>query len=558
MGEHIVTKRQTLSGIAKQYGMNLNDLLKLNGLTMDQANKIQIGQKIKIKPTLSELSQPAEVRFTSKTSQAAEEWAQQQKQATERLALASRQATEAKRNNTKVEVSLKPQLISKTKDQAINLQKQLVAAGYDLGPYGIDGNFGNTSKKALAQAQADGYVLENGKLILPKKSTNTTEQQPQDNIAYVNLLGYKAFGVLPTGHAGVVVRDASGMNTYYDFGAKHTSKSGFARMNTNTSDQNTDYRKVELGRNLSDEELGRALGQYFPDNDEISFYWKSGNAQDATKYLNDRAKTNYNQYNSLTNNCSSEAECAMEAAGINFDGAVPSIDVPAWNTPENARHYKWSRSSSPEEAAKAQEFQENLNKLNQNAQALYDAEYKGKSAEEIRQLALAKSRDANTKPNTNFMTATDMMDEKKLKASRNATNSYSNCINTITGFFNPTQTVSSNISFTQTPGAYGFQEVSQEEAQPGDVGILHNEADHPYHAVMLDSKAGDGSWNLNYSNGDSAYRHGRNISAFKDPSQKHKLDHVKYYRYVGNNDSFIDKATRYVAPVLRFYRSMRT
>jgi hypothetical protein len=58
------------------------------------------------------------------------------------------------------------------------------------------------------------------------------------------------------------------------------------------------------------------------------------------------------------------------------------------------------------------------------------------------------------------MTATDMMDEKKVKASRNATNSYSNCINTITGFFNPTQTVSSNISFTQTPGAYGFQEVS--------------------------------------------------------------------------------------------------
>jgi hypothetical protein len=190
------------------------------------------------------------------------------------------------------------------------------------------------------------------------------------------------------------------------------------------------------------------------------------------------------------------------------------------------------------------------------AQATYDAEYKGKSPEEIRQIALTKSRDKNARPNTNFMTATDMMDEKKLKASRNTAKSYSNCINTITGFFNPTQTVSSNISFTQTPGAYGFEEISEAEAQPGDVGILHNTEDHPYHAVMLDSKATDGSWNLNYSNGSDKYRLGRNISAFNSPDQTHKLNKVKYYRYVGNNDGFLDQATRSVAPALRFLRSM--
>lgn len=190
------------------------------------------------------------------------------------------------------------------------------------------------------------------------------------------------------------------------------------------------------------------------------------------------------------------------------------------------------------------------------AQAVYDSEYKGKTPEEIRQIALAKSRDKNARPNTNFMTATDMMYEKRLRASRNTAKSYSNCINTITGFFNPTQTVSSNISFTQTPGAYGFEEISEAEAQPGDVGILHNPDNHPYHAVMLDSKAADGSWNLNYSNGSDKYRLGRNISAFNAPDQTHKLNKVKYYRYVGNNNGFLDQATRSVAPALRFLRSM--
>lgn len=541
-----VKKGDTLSKIAKENNLSLDELLELNGISKDKANHILIGQEIKVTKDQNSANSRS-VGFKSPYPSIIN--------------------LKSYFNNDKpISAPFKEGYTEDDykKDHAESIQLQLKKAGYNLGASGknkdgVDGKWGKNSQAALDKALSEGYKLENGKLIAPKKLiSKTTKPQPTgtDNIAYVNLEGYKAFGVLPTGHAGVIVRDASGMNTYYDFGAKHTSKSGFTRMNDNTSGQNTDYRKVELGRNLSDEELGAALGKYFPDNDNISFYWKSGDDRAATQYMQERAQTNYDNYNSLTNNCSSEAECAMEAAGIKFDGLIPSIDVPAWNTPKDARHYQWSRTSSDEEMQKRKEFEEALQQQTQEAQMLYDSEYKGKTPEEIRQIALARSRDKNAKPNTNFMTASDMFEEKRMKASRNATNSYSNCINTITGFFNPTQTVSSNISFTQTPSAYGFEEISEADAQPGDVGILHNTTQHPYHAVILDNKAEDGSWNLNYSNGDNAYRHNRNIKAFDAAGQKHKLGSVKYYRYVGNNDTFVDKATRAVAPGLRFLRSI--
>lgn len=532
-----VKKGDTLSKIAKEHNMSLDELLKLNGISRDKANHILIGQNIKVN---KEIPTPTPTYGTSSSF----------------IPQFNFMNFISPTNVSNIDTKPSEQFL---KTNARSIQEQLIAAKYDVGKWGADGKWGKASQTALDKALKDGYVLKNGKLITPKKLVSKPSRpQPTgtDNIAYVNLEGYKAFGVLPTGHAGVIIRDASGMNTYYDFGAKHTSKSGLTRMNTNTSGQNTDYRKVELGRNLSDEELGAALGKYFPDNDNISFYWKSGDDRAATQYLNERSQTNYDKYNSLTNNCSSEAECTMEAAGIQFDGLIPSMDIPAWNTPKDARHYQWSRTSSDEEMQKRREFEEALQQQTQEAQMLYDSDYKGKTPEEIRQIALARSRDKNAKPNTNFMTASDMFEEKRMKASRNATNSYSNCINTITGFFNPTQTVSSNISFTQTPGAYGFEEISEADAQPGDVGILHNTTQHPYHAVILDNKAEDGSWNLNYSNGDNAYRHNRNIKAFEAANQKHKLGSVKYYRYVGNNDTFVDKATRAVAPGLRFLRSI--
>lgn len=397
------------------------------------------------------------------------------------------------------------------------------------------------------------YEFGNKKSTLQPKSKTSVNT---DNIAYVNFPGYKAYGFMPTGHAGLVVKDDSGMFTFYDYGTSHSAKSGFTRLNQKVSPQNTDYRKVDLGRNLTDEELGNALSKYFPDNEEISFYWKSGDTNAAVDYLNNRAKTHYDKYSSLNNNCSSEAECAMEAAGIDFDGSIPSIDHPTWNAPANARRYDWKRTYSDKEIAEREQHEQQVQQQNEDAKILYNKLYKEKTPDQIRAIALERSRAANAAPNKNFLNAMDMLEDKRVKATENRTGAYSNCINTVTGFYNPTQTVSSNISFTLTPSAYGFEEVSEQEAQPGDIGILHNTDDHPYHAVMLDNKAKDGSWNLNYSNGGSKYRRNVNISAFKSPGQKHKFKNVKYYRYVGNNNGPIDNVLQTIAPALRFANSM--
>lgn len=382
-----------------------------------------------------------------------------------------------------------------------------------------------------------------------------TQQKSNENLAYVTLDGYKAYGILPTGHAGVVIKDDTGTYHYYDYGSKYTSKSGFTKLNSNTGESNADYRMVTLGKDLNEKELGDALGKYFPDNNSISFHWTSGDASKAIQYFNDRS-ANPKPYHTLKNNCSSEAECALEAAGVYFDGMVSSLDVPSWNTPENARKYQWTRVLTDEEQNAQTKFLQDLDQQLKDAQVLYDTQYKGKQPEEIRQIALERSRNQNAQPNTNFMTASDMMQEKRTKASKNSTTPYHNSLNTITGFFNPTQTVSSNVSFTMTPEAYGFQEISETEAQPGDIGILHNTDSSPYHAVMLDNKAADGSWNLNYSNGDDKYRHSQNISAFRATNQSNKLDHVKYYRYVGNNEGFINKIKRNIAPGLRIVKSI--
>lgn len=49
-----------------------------------------------------------------------------------------------------------------------DLQRQLIAEEYDVGPKGADGVWGNNSQRALNQALADGYQYIDGKLIKPK------------------------------------------------------------------------------------------------------------------------------------------------------------------------------------------------------------------------------------------------------------------------------------------------------------------------------------------------------------------------------------------------------
>lgn len=53
------------------------------------------------------------------------------------------------------------------------LQTQLINLGYNVGTSGVDGIFGKYTQRALAQAEADGYTLQNGSLVA------STSQKPK-------------------------------------------------------------------------------------------------------------------------------------------------------------------------------------------------------------------------------------------------------------------------------------------------------------------------------------------------------------------------------------------
>lgn len=65
------------------------------------------------------------------------------------------------------------------RDNARSIQEQLVKAGYNLGSTGknkdgVDGQWGKNSQAALDKALSEGYKLERGQLISPKKTTPRT------------------------------------------------------------------------------------------------------------------------------------------------------------------------------------------------------------------------------------------------------------------------------------------------------------------------------------------------------------------------------------------------
>lgn len=62
------------------------------------------------------------------------------------------------------------------RDNARSIQQQLVNAGYDLGKYGenkdgVDGKWGKTSQAALNKALSEGYRLDRGKLVNSEKDS---------------------------------------------------------------------------------------------------------------------------------------------------------------------------------------------------------------------------------------------------------------------------------------------------------------------------------------------------------------------------------------------------
>ena len=124
--------------IAKNTGMDVNELLKLNNATLNTA--IHPGQEIK----------------------------------TSNLTGLGRYVQGLYKKEEKPKTMPTPYRSGYTeqqfiRDNARSIQEQLVKAGYDLGKYGenkdgVDGKWGKTSQAALDKALSEGYKLENGKL----------------------------------------------------------------------------------------------------------------------------------------------------------------------------------------------------------------------------------------------------------------------------------------------------------------------------------------------------------------------------------------------------------
>lgn len=171
-----------------------------------------------------------------------------------------------------------------------------------------------------------------------------------------------------------------------------------------------------------------------------------------------------------------------------------------------------------------------------------------------RSTALARSREATT-PNTNFMTAQDMGLLNKVRATylQNVPNAIlrkpHTCINTVTGFYDPNNTVAVNTNIVGNPEEYGYTEIPQTQAKEGDIIILSDKNNHPNHAVIFDHVA-DADFNykgktfnagdtlVNYSNGglnSEDYRLQAPMSRFNNPNEAGGdfSGKRRYYKYIG-------------------------
>lgn len=179
-----VKEKDTLSQIAKDNNMTLDELLKLNGISKDKADFIRVGQNIKVsKPVLVSKSKetPQNTHVVVKNDNLSSIAKKYNMPLNELLALNNIAPENAnfirigdvikykQGENTPIKekkLSSKSALKSKFKDPK-NVQVQLKARSYDTGSDGESGNWGQDSQAAFDKAIADGYVFENGMLYKP-------------------------------------------------------------------------------------------------------------------------------------------------------------------------------------------------------------------------------------------------------------------------------------------------------------------------------------------------------------------------------------------------------
>jgi murein DD-endopeptidase MepM/ murein hydrolase activator NlpD len=141
-----VKKGDTLSKIAQAHGISLSELMKINGISKEQADKLQVGQSLKIKSqsTLQPKNYP-----TSSTA------------VFPRTVWPNIPST----GNTSIpykDIAAEQQYL---RDNAKAIQEQLIEAKYNVGKWGADGVWGNDSQAALNQARKDGYTIQKGQLV---------------------------------------------------------------------------------------------------------------------------------------------------------------------------------------------------------------------------------------------------------------------------------------------------------------------------------------------------------------------------------------------------------
>lgn len=182
-----VKKGDTLSKIAKEHNMSLEELLKLNGISGDKANHILVGQNIKVKQGVpyqsfgtsasfvpqGMYSFPPKTTDKKSTEQSAKETGDKSQSSTAYWnPMKAFSNTEVKSNDSAgVPYRAEYTISEYAKNNASAIQQQLVEKGYSVGSSGVDGKWGKDSQAALDKALSEGYTFKNGQLVEQKFKT---------------------------------------------------------------------------------------------------------------------------------------------------------------------------------------------------------------------------------------------------------------------------------------------------------------------------------------------------------------------------------------------------
>ena len=172
--EYEVKKGDGWYKIAKNLGVNVNDLLQANNAKLD--TMLQPGQKLKTSKVSEQPAITNQWQIVSGQNDAVANWAKQRVDTTMNSinqALAEQEANENEIQR-KASIGTKGVVQQQAKADTIRLQQALLKEGYDLGKWGADGNWGRATDAAIAQAEKDGWIIDGHKLVKKQPTTQGT------------------------------------------------------------------------------------------------------------------------------------------------------------------------------------------------------------------------------------------------------------------------------------------------------------------------------------------------------------------------------------------------